>query len=370
MKKLLAALFAIVLCLGAVACGEPQNKPVAEKEEITLNDTEFITWYGRTDALPDGSVSFDYTASGFAVKFRGTSLSMRFTATNHSSDTACPYITVITDGEDYLQAPVYALNEQSKTVTVEVAEGEHTVRVLKRSEAAQSRVQLNGVSVDGVFLRMDERKERYIEIYGDSITCGYGNINSTETDHFSTATEDGLHTYGFMAAEALNAEASILSVSGIAVNMNVWNGAIKLPQLLDRASYYNASPMQNRRIPDVVVINGGANDNTYINQATGAEKEARKQAFIAAYAAFLTKLRAAYPGVKIICCTNMLNEGGSMEYLIGLAINAAGYDTDLVLLSLPSYIGDGVGADGHPTYVTHEKAAAVLEQKIKEEMQW
>ncbi|MBQ2712719.1 MAG: hypothetical protein IJF71_05005 [Clostridia bacterium] len=362
MKKTVVLLLALVMALFVCGCN-PKSPEITEKAEITLQDADFITWYGRTDVNKDGSVNFDYTASGFEVKFRGTRLSMNFTATAWQSDINRPYVTVITDGENYRTAPYYALDTQNKTLTVEVEEGEHTVRVLKRSEAAMSRVCLNSISVEnGVFLRAAERRERFIEVYGSSTTAGYGNVDCTAEDNFSTRTEDGLATYGFITAEALNAECSILALSGGAVKTNVWGNEDNIPKLFARATYYNHSPYEPARIPDVVVINAGANDNTYINQSTGAEKEARKQAFISAYAAFLNDLRAKYPGVKIFCCMNMANEGSTMEYLIGLAINAAGYDTDLVLLSLPSYIGDGVGADGHPTYVTHEMAAAVLDQ--------
>lgn len=385
MKKLCSLLAVCVMALSACACsagagsGDSESEggsvssgrtEITEKEEISLDDEAFILWYGRTEAYKDGSVGFDYTASGFEVKFRGSRLEMNFTSTEYADEIRRVCLTVITDGEDYRTAPVYALDEENKTLVVEAEEGEHAVRVLKRSEASQSRVRLASLSSDGVFLRADERSERFIEIYGDSITCGYGNVDSVQTDDFSTRTEDGLATYGFIAAQTLGAECSILAGSGMAVCRNIWGSELKIPDLLARRSYYDPSEYESGRIPQVVVINGGANDNTYISQAAGAEKEARKRAFIEAYAAFLSALRARYPGVKIICCTNMLNEGETMEYLIGLAINEAGYDEDLVLLSLPSYVGDGVGASGHPTYITHEKAAEALANKIKEEMDW
>lgn len=386
-KKYSYLFFAGIMALSFYSCsGVPKNNEsvgesaedsvgselseITEKSEILLDDEQFIHWYGRTETLESGAVGFDYTASGFEVKFRGTVLEMNFTSTKYDSDTLRVYLTVITDGEDYRTAPFYALDESEKTLSVKVEEGEHTVKVLKRSEASQSRVRLDSVITDGVFLKIDGRNDRFMEIYGDSITCGYGNVDSVQTDGFSTRTEDGLATYGFIASEMLGAECSILSCSGMAICQNVWNSELKIPDLLNRSSYYDATEYKNKRIPQLVVINGGANDNTYINQASGAEKQSRKQAFIQAYANFLKALRTKYPGVKIICCTNMLNEGETMEYLIGLAINEAGYDTDLVLLSLPSYAGDGIGADGHPTYITHEKAADVLANKIKEEMNW
>jgi len=351
--------------------GNSSSDGVSEKSEISLTEAEFIKWHGRTEVNADGSVSFDYTASGFEVKFRGTALEMQFKSTESSSDVQRVYLTVITDGENYRTAPYYALDSENKTLTVEVEDGVHTVKVLKRSEASQSRVALTGLSVEGVFLKTDAPKERFIEFYGDSVTCGYGNVDSVQTDPFSTRTEDGLATYAYIAAQKLNADCSILSGSGMAINMNIWGNELKIPHLLGRKSYYNSSAYTADRIPQVVVINGGANDNTYIQQVSGSEREARVDAFIAAYAAFINEIRAAYPGVKIICCTNMMGDGGLMEYRIMRAMEEAVYDIDLAVLSLPALNGeDGIGASGHPGYKTHEKAADVLVNKINEEMGW
>jgi hypothetical protein len=61
-----------------------------------------------------------------------------------------------------------------------------------------------------------------IEFYGDSITCGYGNIAPTSWEDFSTSTEDGMQTYAFLTAEALDAECTVLAKSGIPVNQTVY----------------------------------------------------------------------------------------------------------------------------------------------------
>jgi len=96
----------------------PETCPPAVTE-IRPDDETYVTWYGRTANGAAGRVYFDYTASGFTVCFRGSKLELTFAATEWNNEKARPYITVITDGEDYLSAPVYALDKSTQTITLE-----------------------------------------------------------------------------------------------------------------------------------------------------------------------------------------------------------------------------------------------------------
>ena len=340
-------------------------------ENITPCDTTYIKWFGRTDILKDGSVGFDYTASGFEVKFRGSRLALTIDSTEYDNDSFRAYVTVIVDGEDYGSASVYALDKKDKQIELELAEGEHTVKVLKRSEALRSRAFLRALDTDGVFLKPDARRERYIEFYGDSITCGYGNMTNDTNIPFTTEKENGLSTYAFITAENLGAEASVISRSGIAVNKNVALDKLDLPSLVGRRSFTDSGEYKSDRIPDAVVIYGGVNDLTYIRTATDtAEKNKRHDEFVAKYVTMLRDILSRYPGVTVFCCTNMYSEGGYMGVLIKQAIKEVASDK-VVYVSLPAKAdSDGVGSQGHPTNKTHAKAAAVLTDAIKEKLAW
>jgi len=350
----------------------PETCPPAVTE-IRPDDETYVTWYGRTANGAAGRVYFDYTASGFTVCFRGSKLELTFAATEWNNEKARPYITVITDGEDYLSAPVYALDKSTQTITLELEEGEHTVRVLKRSEAHQSRAALTKAVTDGTFLPAAARPEVLIEFYGDSITCGYGNRSETPTG-FSTETEDGLATYAFRTAEALGAEASVISKSGIAVNLNVWENPLKLGHLVKRSSYHTQSEFKPERQADVVVIYGGVNDRSYVSQASSAsESKQRLENFTTAYTEMLGDILSLYPSAKIVCCTGMYGEASTMGPRIRKAMTnaatAAGIQEEgqLYYLELPAKAAaDGIGADGHPSVKTHERGAEVLTEKLKE----
>lgn len=394
MKAFIGGLLLICILFGTVGCasagqtdavtgvltGAPEavqqsTEPETEEvgvESIVPQDETYVKWFGRIDKLKDGSVGFDYTASGFEVKFRGSKLNFTLNSTEYNSDTYRAYVTVIIDGEDYRTAKYYALDKQDKLITLELEDGEHTVRVLKRSEAMRSRAFLKKIDTDGVFLKPEARRDRYIEFYGDSITCGYGNMSTDTNTPFRTETEDGLATYAFITAENLGAECSVISKSGIAINKNVSEEALNLPVLARRTSYTDTAAYKSDRLPDAVVIYGGVNDKNYlIAAAVGtAERSVREQAFVDKYVELLTDILMRNPDVTIFCCSNLYSEGVYMGKFIKQAIEKVGNDNIYYVSLTPKKTSDGIGSQGHPTYKSHEIAAGELTSVIKQKMNW
>lgn len=388
-KQLLCTVLSVLLCLMCAGCGTEggQNQVdtptigtsvpaddgvqidpnLKTQDKISVTDEMFVHTYGRMDKEADG-LWLEYTATGFSVKFVGTKLNLTYVVEESYPENFTPYVTVVVDDESYEEASCYPCPKDG-IISVETDDGYHTVRVYKRSEGQRSRVKITGVYTNGHFVENRESSERLIEFFGDSITAGYGNRGVGSG--FYTKDQDGLATYAFLAAQKLNAEASVVAASGKAINMNIWNGNVKIPDLLNYTTFTNAAPYVPERIPQVVVINGGANDMTYINQATSdADVKAREEAFVEAYAQFLQDIAEMYEGTTILCCTNMLGEGSLIRPLIEEAISRAEVE-NVHLLTLPSAHQDGIlGADGHPAVVTHQKAATVLEEKIRELMGW
>lgn len=337
------------------------------QDKISVTDEVFVHTYGRMNKDDDG-LWLEYTATGFSVQFVGTKLNLTYVVEESYAENFTPYVTVVVDDESYEEAAYYACPKDG-IISLEMAEGYHTVRIFKRSEGQFSQLKVTGVYTNGYFVENKESSERLIEFFGDSITAGYGNRGVGAG--FFTKDEDGLATYAFLAANKLNAEASIVAASGKAINLNVWSADIKIPHLLEYTTFTNPAPYVPEQIPQVVVINGGANDGTYINQATtDASMKERQAAFVEAYVQFLKNIAEKYEGTTIICCTNMLGEGGVIKPLIEEAITRAGVE-NVHLLTLPAAQQDGMlGADGHPLVVSHQKAAVVLEEKIREIMGW
>lgn len=388
-KRLLCAALSVLICLLCAGCGSeggqnqvttPTVKPTVPpddgihidpslktQDKISVTDEVFVHTYGRMNKDDEG-LWLEYTATGFSVQFVGTKLNLTYVVEESYAENFTPYVTVVVDDESYEEAAYYACPKDG-IISLVMEEGYHTVRIFKRSEGQFSQLKVTGVYTNGYFVENKESSERLIEFFGDSITAGYGNRGVGAG--FFTKDEDGLATYAFLAANKLNAEASIVAASGKAINLNVWSADIKIPHLLEYTTFTNPAPYVPERIPQVVVINGGANDGTYINQATtDASMKERQAAFVEAYVQFLQNIAKKYEETTIICCTNMLGEGGVIKPLIEEAITRAGVE-NVHLLTLPAAQQDGMlGADGHPLVVSHQKAAVVLEEKIREIMGW
>ncbi len=388
-KRLLCTILSVLFCLLCAGCGSEGrqnqvdttatettipadngiqiNPDLKIQDKISVTDGMFVHTYGRMDKEDDG-LWLEYTATGFSVNFVGKKLNLTYVVEESYPENFTPYVTVVVDDESYEEAAYYAC-PKSGIISVETDDGHHTVRVYKRSEGQRSRVKITGVYTDGYFVENRQYSDRLIEFFGDSITAGYG--NRSVGSGFYTKDQDGLATYAFLAAQELDAEVSMVAASGKAINMNIWEADLKIPDLLDYTTFTNTAPYVPARIPQVVVINGGANDAPYINQATDSnDRKAREDAFVEAYAQFLQAIVEKYKGTTILCCTDMMGEGSVIEPLIQEAISRAAVE-NVHLLTLPSIYQDGeFGADGHPTVVTHQKAAIVLEEKIREIMGW
>ena len=331
--------------------------------KIAPTEESYITWYGR-NIVTDDAVYFDYTASGFSVHFSGSRLEMQFSATECTNPDRRVYLSASVDGTPLAEATVIALDEPEKTVVLEMEPGEHTVTILRRSEARWSRSALLSLVTDGTFLQAPAKAAMRIEFYGDSITCGYGNIAPTSWEDFSTSTEDGMQTYAFLTAEALNAECTVLAKSGIPVNQTIYGKSETIRDLASRASFYDYNDYTPDSQPDAVVIYGGVNDCSYLIGGTGTEQKLRRDAFVEEYTALLRKLRQMYPNAPIVCCAGMSDETFYTEKLILSAIEAC-EDSSILYCELPACDPeDGTGA-GHPTVASHKKAAAVLTEFLK-----
>lgn len=382
MKRLMTIFLATVFtcaCFGLCACGEKKEEEEKEIPDVysQIEDFDFtnpahVKYFGRTYVEGTGVV-FHYSASGFEVRFTGTSAQVTVEATNYENNTYRPYVYVLTDGQKPQDSEPIALTEKSTVLKVEgLTDGLHAIRVVRCSEINAGKTKLTAAATDGSFVT-PKRTTRKMLVFGDSITCGYGIVNSTEADGYSTASQDALLTYAGLAATAFGAECSFVSKSGIAMQESIWSSEENIQWLHSIITPANPKPYDAQSfIPDIIVINAGANDNSFINAAVNLrELNIRRNAFIQGYARFLKTLRKDYPSAQIYCVTGMLGESNTMLPAIQSAIESAGEDKQCVLFDLPAMSKqDGYGADNHPNHVTHRAAFEVLKAKITEISGW
>ncbi len=268
-----------------------------------------------------------------------------------------------------------------RDVTLRLDGQEHTVTLAKLSEAAFGSLGVREILSDSGDVRPTAPSCRAIEFIGDSITCGYG-VDAAAEDTFSTHTENALSAYAYLTAKALNASYSLVSWSGIGI-ISDWvpdtaqepDTTILMPDLYpeenrrlsERLSEKSAPYAFEKHPADLVVVNLGTNDQSYVRSLPDREAHFERE-----YGAFLDKIASLRPGTPILCTLGIM--GTSLCPAVQRAVEAFGNrhpDTKCDFFPFPEQVpSDGLGADFHPSRVTQQKAAALLSGKIREWMNW
>ena len=322
-----------------------------------------VKMLGRTSVGDEGIIC-DHSASG--IEFTGVMSGDVYVdlATNTiKNGCTTTYFTVYIDGER--QPERFSVEPTDTTLRVArfVEEGEHTIKVVKQTESNYTICLMKAVRFVGTLLTPPSDKDLYIEFIGDSLTCGMGNIgtNSNQSDAQTPKWEDATQSYGYMVAEALNADYSIIAQSGIGIA----GGWSNYPM----ATYYSAhsytrdkeTAQDFSRVPDVVVINLGTNDH-FINKDKSPD-ECKPEDVERMTKELITLVRQSYDvDVPIIWAQGMVGEF-LLDRIYAAIDTLGGEDANIFTCSLPKNTG---GAQWHPTVEGHEAAAEALIPVIKD----
>ncbi len=319
---------------------------------------------GRHDGCQAGAVRYSWSGSGFVARFEGTGL--RFTQSGNSVE-----YTVIVDGTQQPKL-LTTSGEGTYAVASELSPGEHTVEVYRRGEASfGASVLLSVEAIEGQLLTPPPAPERRIEIFGDSITCGYGNEGIDASCSFTADTENHYLTYGAILARHFEAELSTVAWSGKGAVVN-YNGDMgtTLTDMVDRAEPNSASSVWDYRLAqpaDLVIVNLGTNDYSTDHDPSSAE-------FQSGYEQLLSTLRARYPDAYILCTLGPLLGGSDLDTAranIAAAVaarNDAG-DARVQTYELAPNNPDP-GCDWHPSLATHEAMADELKPVVATALGW
>ncbi len=316
---------------------------------------------GRHSGCPEGATQTAWSGTGFVARFEGTGLSFS------QSGSGVEY-TVVVDGEvrDKL---VTMAGQHTYEVVSGLDDGEHIVEVYRRSEASFGTTNLWSVeAIGGELLDPPPRPERFIEIFGDSITCGYGNEGEDTSCSFSIDTENHYMTYGAILARGFEAELSTVAWSGKGVVSNYGGDmGTTLPEMVDRVLPAAPSSSWDYSLlgeADLVIINLGTNDFSTDNDPTPED-------FEAGYLSLLETLRARYPGAFILCTLGPLLTGSDLATAAGAIEGAiAQMDDDEIAYHAMQTGNPSPGCDWHPSITTHEAMAAELSAVVTDELGW
>ena len=131
-------------------------------------DNPLIQYSGRIDLSNPKAPRFDWPGISITVKFKSTFIGFFLEDGNNNFE-------VQVDGKPttvWVTQP-----DQNCYVVKDLPTGEHTLRVVKRTEALFGSTLFKGLLLDskGTLLEPPAKPVRKIEFVGDSIICGYGN---------------------------------------------------------------------------------------------------------------------------------------------------------------------------------------------------
>lgn len=319
--------------------------------DAAIGDLAPIHFVGRFDASDPVGPSFAWSGSAIWSRFVGTEISVELAGSPNQFE-------VVIDGQ---AQPVLVTTGGTQTYQLAsgLAEGEHDIRITRRTEAFFGENQFLGFP--GATLVETPAPTRLIEMVGDSITCGYGVLGDSATCSFSAETEAATRAWGALAAGELGAAQTAIAWSGKGVFRNCCGDSSELmPVLFERQDPNDPTSVWSfDYAPDVVVIGLGTND------FSGGDPGA---AFVDAYAAFVTQIRGHYPDAWLILASSPMLEGDSHAQHLGYLETVASSAGDRVrVLDLATQLAsDGYGCDYHPNEITQQKMADALVGLIHE----
>lgn len=328
-------------------------------------DSPQLHYSGRFDTSDPKAPRCAWPACSVRLRFKGTAAHVRLNGSNGVR------WQVYVDGQPG-QVLVNNGKPQLLNVAKDLADGEHVITLLKRTEASVGISSILGFQINqGAELLQATAPSHRIEVIGDSISAGFGNEAADQNEKFSAATENAGIAYGALAAQAVDAEYVCLA----------WSGKKLWPDKTMTELYDRIIPQETGGVwdfgkwkPDVVVINLGTNDFSPGNP--------EEEGWTAAYREFIARIRKNYPEAFIFCTISpMMSDPYSKSKNARTTI--LGYITRVIeechksgeskvaLLEFPAQTGAlGFGAQWHPSARQHQAMAAVLEKAIREKTGW
>ena len=354
-KTIIITMFAII-CMAAQA---------ASQKTLTAAD-QGITYTGRVDFKADGSVSYDWTGVYWQTDFTGGYLAIE------ASEAGESWHNLFIDGQWVRKLHITGTTPQRIVLAEKIGKGTHRLRLQKCTEGQNGCTTIHRIIVaaNGTLSPVAPR-ERMIEIYGDSYTCGYGTESPRYNDPFRVDTENCDQAYGCIIARYFDADYALTAHSGQGM-VRDWGDAKQISDVNMSTRYtqvyddHGTAPYAfDRYRPQLVMINLGTNDFSPVAIPTDEQ-------YVSAYVKMIDTIRQHYPGVTILCITPHSAGRYLKAALSLLRERIATYDRVFMANPLDDIVTveRDMGADWHPNYQGQKKIAMTLIPQISAIMGW
>jgi lysophospholipase L1-like esterase len=328
-------------------------------------DNPNIEYIGRFDFSRSGRVRFDWPGVQIKTSFSGTYCAIKL------KDGKNDY-NIFIDGK--LNKVLRTSSDTIYKIAENLKEIKHTLLITKRTEGFNGIASFGGFILnpgDSLYPDIKEKK-RKIEFIGDSFVAGLGSEGKSPDCLFSRETDNSYIAYGPVLARRLNADYSIIAVSGIGIVRN--NGDLNptskrpLPYYYERACLNDTLKWDFKKWqPDLVVVRLGNNDYWQKPYPTTT-------VFQTAYINFLKKIRSLYPkaGIQVLC--EPVRKDPHCGYIRNVVAELAEKLRDKKIwfeeVTVHLDILKDLGCQDHPNESGHKKIADAIEPIIRKALNW
>ena len=272
-------------------------------QTIIKNNDPHIRYSGRI-AMRDTAAELSWSANSIKINFTGSGVSA--VLKDERSDNN---YNVIVDGK-VISVLHPEIAKKEYVLASGLSAGRHTLELFKRTEWAMGKTWFYQFKLNngGKILPAPAAQKRKIEYFGDSITCGYADEDTTGQDRGTSPYENGYISYAALTARHFDAEFYNTSKSGIGITIS-WFPLV-MPEMYDRldATDPNSKWDFSKYRPDLVIINLFQNDSWLVNMHDNEQFKAKfgttapKEDFLVnAYRNFVKSVSAKYPKAQIVC---------------------------------------------------------------------
>ncbi len=366
----------LIVLIGTTAFLFPACHPDHTVTKKRLQDTVLVSW---NDPHIHAAGRINEQGPDHAVLYwPGTSLKIRFEGKKAEAglkdERGDNYYEVSVDGRPPVRFRPDSM-QRWYVLADSLPEGEHVLELFKQSEWTRGHTFFYGFRITGeaAILPPTETSGRVIEFFGNSITAGYADRDTTGDSPDSTLT-DNYVAYGAITARHYKADYYCTSRSGIGILIS-WFPMI-MPEMYDcldpadPASKWDFSKVQ----PDIVVINLLQNDSWLVNRPDYPEFQHRfgttpptEREIIDAYKDFTGKIRKAYPEARIICALGPMDATKAGSPWPGYVQKAVAEMQDPAVYTL---FFPYLQKDGHPKVRDHRVMADTLIHFIDRNIKW
>ncbi|HEX9251676.1 MAG TPA: SGNH/GDSL hydrolase family protein, partial [Ignavibacteriaceae bacterium] len=215
-------------------------------------------------------------------------------------------------------------------------------------------------------------RKRKIEFIGDSFVAGLGSEGKTRDCVFNRDNENSYIAFGPVLARRLNADYSIIAVSGIGIIRNfgdtTFTSPKTLPHYFERTCFNEDLKWDFKKWqPDLVVVRLGNNDYWHKPYPVTSE-------FENAYINFLKQIRKFYPNTSMLVLCEPVRKDPHCDFIKNVVAEFKSKlkdkkiwykELDVNLDKTKDY-----GCQEHPNESGHKKIADALEPIVRRAMGW